>query len=100
MERVITDKAGRSISLRRVGVVETLRLYKVLGANLSLNPAYMGMAEVAASIEALDGIPIPFPDGEAAVEHILRRLGDDATDLVSAAIMPKDSAAVVAEAGN
>jgi hypothetical protein len=31
MERIISDKAGRSISLRRVGVLETLRLYKALG---------------------------------------------------------------------
>jgi hypothetical protein len=100
MERVITDKAGRSITLRHVGVVETLRLYKAVGPKLSLNPAYMGMAEVAASIAALDGIPIPFPDGEASIENILQRLGDEGTDLVSAVIMPRDSAEIVAEAGN
>jgi hypothetical protein len=100
MARVITDKAGRIISLRKVGVVETLRLFKALGPELSLNDAYMAVANVAASVAALDGVPMPFPNGEAAVENILERLGDDGATLVSAAIKPVAPAIVVAEAGN
>ncbi len=100
MERVITDKAGRSISLRKVGVVETLRLFKALGPELSLNEPYMTAASLAASVAALDGVPVPFPNGESAVENILERLGDDGAVAVSAAIKPAEPAAAVAEAGN
>jgi len=49
MTEIVTDKAGRKIKLRRIGVLETLRLYKALGPELSLNHPYMDIAIVAAN---------------------------------------------------
>lgn len=100
MERIITDKAGRSISLRRVGVLETLRLYKALGPDLSVNEAYMGLATIAASVAVLDGVPMPFPNAEVGVETLLERLGEDGAAAVAAAIAPTPLEMVVAQAGN
>lgn len=100
MERIITDKAGRKLSLRNVGVLETLRLYKALGPELSINHAYIGMAIVVASVAILDGVPLPFPNSEAGVENLLQRLGDDGAAAVAAAIKPETLDAVVAQAGN
>jgi hypothetical protein len=100
MERIITDKAGRTISLRRVGVVERLRLFKALGPELSMNDAYMGYAIVAASVAVLDGVPMPFPVNEAGVESLLGRLGDDAVEAVAAATAPEPLEILVAQAGN
>ena len=77
MERIITDKGGRKLSLRRVGVLETLRLYKALGPELSINEAYMGLATIAAAVGILDGVPLPFPNSEASIESLLERLGED-----------------------
>jgi hypothetical protein len=100
MERIITDRAGRALSLRRVGVLETLRLYKALGPELSVNEAYMGLATIAASVAVLDGVPMPFPGSEAGVETVLERLGEDGASAVAAAIAPTPLDNVVAHAGN
>jgi len=100
MERIITDKSGRTLSLRRVGVLETLRLYKALGPELSMNEAYMGLAVIATSVAVLDGVPMPFPNGEAAIEACLERLGDEGTEAVAAAIVPAPANDVLAQAGN
>jgi hypothetical protein len=100
MERIISDKAGRALSLRRVGVLETLRLYKALGPELAINEAYMGLAMIAASVAVIDGVPVPFPSGEAGVETCLERLGEDGAEAVALAIAPKPLEAVIAQAGN
>jgi hypothetical protein len=100
MERIIADKAGRSITLRRVGVLETLRLYKALGPELSVNEAYMGLATIAASVAVLDGVPMPFPNAEAGIETLLERLGEEGAAAVAAAIAPAALDSVAAQAGN
>jgi len=100
MERNITDKSGRTLSLRRVGVLETLRLYKALGPELSVNEAYMGLAVIAGSVAVLDGVPMPFPNGEAAIETCLERLGEEGTTAVAAAIQPQPAETVLTQAGN
>jgi len=97
---VVIDRAGRRLALRRVGVLETLRLYKALGPELSLNEAYVGLAIVAASVAMVDELPLPFPASEAAVEALLERLGDDGAAAVAAAVAPVPMADVVTSAGN
>jgi hypothetical protein len=77
MEQVITDKTGRRITLRRVGVLEQLRMVKALGSNLADNQPYMRVAILAAHAEMIDDIPLPFPVDEGGVEALLERLGDD-----------------------
>ena len=100
MSDAITDGAGRTIKLRRVGVLETLRLYKALGPALAANEAYMGLAVVAASAAMIDELPLPFPASEAAVEALLERLGDDGAAAVATAIAPAPAETVIADAGN
>jgi hypothetical protein len=100
MERVITDKTGRRLSLRKVGVLETLRLYKALGPELAVNGPYMSAARIAASVAAIDDIPVPFPASETAVEALLERLDEHGAIAVSEAISRPDAEVVAAEAGN
>jgi hypothetical protein len=95
-----TDKAGRKIALRRVGVVEQLRLYKALGGELSANDAYMEMAFIAASVSMIDDVPVPFPASEAALEAVLERLGRDGLAAVDAALPAPSEADVAHAAGN
>jgi hypothetical protein len=80
--------------------LETLRLYKALGPELAVNEAYMGLAMIAAAVAVIDGVPIPFPTGEAGVETCLERLGEDGAEAVAMAIAPKPTAEIVAQAGN
>jgi len=100
METVVTDKAGRRLTLRKVGVLETLRLYKALGPELAVNGAYMAAARLAAAVEMIDDVPVPFPASEAAVEALLRKLDEDGVAAVSDATRRKRPAEVAAEAGN
>ena len=100
MAASVQDKAGRVIELRRLGVVEQLRLFKVLGPELAENRAYVGLARVAAAVAAVDGIPVPFPAGEAGIEAVLERLGEDGVDAVGAALMPPPVEQMLAAAGN
>jgi hypothetical protein len=100
MTGIIMDKAGRRITLRKVSVLETLRLYKALGAELSENAAYVGTALVAVAAAAIDEVPVPFPASEAAFEALLDRLGDDGMAALMDAVKPPATAAVLADAGN
>lgn len=86
MAETLRDGAGRVIELRRLGVVEQLRLFKALGPELAENRAYLGLARVAASVAAVDGVPVPFPAGEAGIEAVLERLGEAGVEAVAAAI--------------
>ncbi len=94
------DKAGRVIELRRLGVVEQLRLFKVLGPDLAENRAYVGLARVAAAVATVDGVPVPFPAGEAGIESTLDRLGEEGVEAVAAALTHPPVEQVLAEAGN
>ena len=100
MENIVMDKAGRKITLRRVGVVEQLRLFKALGPELSLNGPYMDLAIIAASISMINEIPVPFPASEANVETILEKLGTDGVAVVDS-VLPAPSLMEMADvAGN
>ncbi len=100
MVESVKDKAGRVLELRRVGVLEQLRLFKALGPELSENRAYMGLARVAAAVAMVDGVPLPFPAHEAAVEAALERLSEDGVDAVGQALLASEERDLAAEAGN
>ena len=87
------DAAGRALTVRRPGALERLRLFKAAGAALAGNPAWLGLATVAASVVALDGVPVPFPASEAQIEALVARLGDHGIAAVSAALSVLRSAA-------
>ncbi|MDE2238453.1 MAG: hypothetical protein KGJ73_00815 [Rhodospirillales bacterium] len=100
MAQSVTDKAGRVLELRRVGVLEQLRLYKALGPELSENQAYMGLARVAAAVAAVDGVPLPFPAHEAGIEAALERLGEDGVEAVGQVLLAHEERSLAADAGN
>ncbi len=100
MNEIIQDRTGRTISLRRVGVVEQLRLFKVVGPELSENRAYIGLARVAASVAEIEGIPIPFPSSEVSIEAVLERLGEEGVSAVAARFLEPSSEQVLIQAGN
>jgi len=48
----------------------------------------------------VDGIPVPFPAGEAGIEAVLERLGEDGVAAVGAALLGPPAEMVIAQAGN
>lgn len=100
MERVIEDGEGRKLAIRTLTMRDRLRLFKILGPELSLNEPYLGLAALAASVVSIDGVPMPFPATEAAIEHAVERLGEAGLEAVAVATAPADPQAVKAQAGN
>jgi H2-forming N5,N10-methylenetetrahydromethanopterin dehydrogenase-like enzyme len=89
------EASGRRVTFRRLDALDRLRLFKALGAELSLNAPYLGMALLACSVTAIDDVPVPQPITEEQLESLVRRLGDDGMAAVSDAL----EAAEHAEAG-
>jgi hypothetical protein len=72
----IRDADGRELVLRRMTALDRLRLFKAIGPVLSQNQLYLGMAMLAASVTAIDAVPVPPPVTEAQLEGLVARLGD------------------------
>jgi len=100
MTKVTTDASGRRIALRDVGMIETLRLFKALGGELSKNEAYLTMATFAISVSMIDDVPLPFPVNEAGVEALLERIGTHGMAAVIAALKEEPAVDILVTAGN
>ncbi len=73
---VVHDADGRELVLRRMTALDRLRLFKAIGPVLSQNNPYLGMAMLAASVVAIDTVPVPPPVTEGQIEALVARLGD------------------------
>jgi hypothetical protein len=100
MATTVIDANGRTLTLRRIGPVEHLRIFRALGPQLSENVPYVNGALIAAAVAMIDELPLPFPANEAAVEAALERIGLEAMALVAAAIRPPSAEELAAAAGN
>jgi hypothetical protein len=85
----VTDSLGRRLSLRRLSLLERLRLFEAAGAELARNDRWLGLAALAASVSAIDGVPLPFPASKAAVEAAVQRLDEPGIAAVAAALAPE-----------
>jgi hypothetical protein len=85
----VTDSQGRRLSLRRLSLLERLRLFEAAGAELARNDRWLGLAALAASVSAIDGVPLPFPATKAAVEAAVQRLDEPGIAAVAAALAPE-----------
>jgi hypothetical protein len=82
----VTDRRGRRLSLRRLGALDKLRLFKAAGPALAQNPPWLGIALLACSVTAVEGVPVPSPGNEAQIEGVVQLLGDDGIAAVAAAL--------------
>lgn len=95
-----TDDAGRRLGLRRLSALDKLRLYKAAGPALAQNVPWMGVALLAASVTAIDDIPVPMPATEAQIEALVARLGEHGLAAVADALAGPEDAEAEAAAGN
>lgn len=96
----VTDSKGRSLVLRRLTALDTLRLFKAAGPELSRNEAWLAMAGLAFSVDEINGIPIPTPTNEAQVEAIVERLGDEGLTAAASALTPINADLAESDLGN
>jgi hypothetical protein len=69
---------------------------------LSQNQPWLGMAVLAASVAAIDDVPVPAPGNEQQIEALVARLGDAGIAAVGEALaeMRASATEVAATAGN
>lgn len=97
----VIDASGRSLTIRRPTTVDRLRLFKAVGSSLSTNDRYLGLAMLAFTVVAIDGVPVPQPANEHQIEVALERLGTAALDAIAACLDPADREGLaVATEGN
>jgi hypothetical protein len=98
----VTDAQGRRLQLRRLTALDKLRLFKAAGPGLAQNQPWLGMAALAASVTAIDDVPVPQPGNEQQIEALVARLGDAGIAAVGQALVDAQptAAEVAAAAGN
>ena len=84
----VVDARGRLLGLRRLSVLDRLRLYEAAGAELSRNDRWLGLAVLAASVAAIDGVPVPIPASKAGIEAAVQRLDEAGLAAVAAGLVP------------
>ncbi|MBN8925469.1 MAG: hypothetical protein J0H19_02470, partial [Rhodospirillales bacterium] len=67
---------------------------------LAENAPWFGMAVLAASVEAIDGVPVPLPSSEAQIEAAVVRLGEEGLSAVAEALEQRDASSIEQLAGN
>ena len=85
----VVDARGRLLGLRRLSVLDRLRLYEAAGAELSRNDRWLGLAVLAASVAAIDGVPVPIPASKAGIESAVQRLDEAGLAAVAAGLVPE-----------
>lgn len=89
----VVDSAGRCLTIRRLGALDRLRLFKAAGPVLAQNQPWLGMALIASSVAAIDDVPLPPPVNELQIEAMVARLGDSGIAAVAAALEQADEPA-------
>jgi hypothetical protein len=72
----VRDARNRKIEFRRSNALDTLRLLKAAGPDLSQNEAWLSMASLAFAVTSIDDVPTPQPTNEAQIESLIDKLGD------------------------
>ena len=85
----VIDARGRVLQLRRLSVLDRLRLFEAAGAELSRNDRWLGLAVLAASVGVIDGVPVPLPASKAGIEAAVQRLDEAGLAAVAAGLQPE-----------
>ncbi len=95
-----TGADGRRYTLRAMNVLDRLRLFKAVGAELANNEAYLGIAYLAFAVSAIDGVPVPTPVNEQQLEVLVGKIGDSGIAAIADAFAAQDAARPEPAPGN
>lgn len=78
---VIELQDGRTVTLKKPGVLSQFRLVRMLG-DAAKNQVYVSMVLPFTYITAIDGKAVAAPNTEREIEALITRLGDEGVDAV------------------
>lgn len=81
-EVVFTDPKGRSIKLKKPGILAQYRLIELLGPETAKNVVYLGMVTPLIYVAEIDGDPVPFPVSKREIEALIQRLDEEGVEAV------------------
>jgi predicted ABC-class ATPase len=73
----VTDDLGRQLTVRKIGMVDQMRIRRVLGADLSKNEPYLALATLAFCITEIDGERVIPPANVREIEFLVDKLGEE-----------------------
>jgi hypothetical protein len=80
--------------------LDTLRLFKAAGGELSQNDAWLSMAGIAFAVSSIDGVPVPQPTNVAQIENVIEKLGNDGITAIAADLAADPDNSDKVSAGN
>lgn len=79
----VTDTKGRSLGVRKMPLLDRMRMFEAIGPENSKNEAYVGYAALACSVVSIDGEEVSRPTSKIQLEALLQRLGDEGINAVA-----------------
>lgn len=76
-DETVRDERGRSLTLRKPGVLAQYRIVEAVGPEAAANQTYMQMVNPLIYLAEIDGEAVYFPQSKAEVEALIQRLDDD-----------------------
>jgi len=81
-EVVFIDPKGRSIKLKKPGILAQYRLVELLGPETAKNVVYLGMVTPLIYVAEIDGDPVQFPVSKREIEALIQRLDEEGVEAV------------------
>jgi len=97
-ETTVTDARGRTITLKKPGILAQYRLVEMMGDSAS-NETYMNMILPVLFVSAIDGEAVLAPNTKREIEALIQRLDEEGIAAVVAGVQEKFGAQVSVEAG-
>lgn len=82
----VIDALGRHLLVRQPGIVQRMRVFKVIGAEASKNEIYLGHAMLAVSVLSIDGVPVDPVLTLDELEELLELVGDEGIEAAAGAL--------------
>lgn len=101
-EHTVVDSRGRSITLKKPGVLAQFKIVEILGGETASNTVFMGMVFPTLYVSAIDGDPISRPTKRAELDALIQRLDEEGVAAIMTGVQThfgtpdpeKDAAAV------
>lgn len=82
----VTDARGRVLTIKKLGLLDRMRLMEIVGEENTNNGPYFGYTVLAYCVQSIDGDAIARPASKMALEALLQRLDDDGVEASAKAL--------------